>query len=159
MKVARKQAKMVPVKIRRSRFLVLVATSALLTAGCGGSESATDADGTASVSTTPSASTVSPSDMTDQQQPTARLLIDVTIKGGEVTPTNEALQGQVGQPIVVRVNSDAADELHVHSVPEHTFPIEPKSGQQFQFTVDVPGTVDIELHKLNHTIASIQVQQ
>ncbi|MDV3123740.1 hypothetical protein M1247_02320 [Mycobacterium sp. 21AC1] len=146
---------------RRSRFTVffagLAAASVLVTAGCGGSDG--DADSTASASTTPSASTVSPSDMTDQQQPTARLLIDVTIKEGQVTPTNEALQGKVGQPIVVRVNSDAADELHVHSVPEHTFGIEPKSGQQFQFTVDVPGTVDIELHTLNRTIASIQVQQ
>ena len=97
--------------------------------------------------------------MTDQQQAPNRLLIDVTIKGGEVTPTNEQLQGKVGDPIVVRVNSDAADELHVHSNPEHTFKIEPRNGQQFQFTVDVPGTVDIELHQLGRTVASVQVQQ
>lgn len=96
--------------------------------------------------------------MTDQQQAPNRLVIDVTIKGGEVTPTNTSLQSKVKEPIVVRVNSDVADELHVHSVPDHTFKIEPRTGQQFQFTVDVPGKVDIELHQLNRTIASVQVQ-
>lgn len=96
--------------------------------------------------------------MTDQQQAPNRLVIDVTIKGGEVTPTNTSLQSKVKEPIVVRVNSDAADELHVDSVPDHTFKIEPRTGQQFQFTVDVPGKVDIELHQLNRTIASVQVQ-
>lgn len=97
--------------------------------------------------------------MTDQQQAPDRLVIDVTIKGGEVTPTNAQVQAKVKNPIVVRVNSDAADELHVHSNPEHTFKVEPRNGQQFQFTVDVPGTVDIELHQLNRVIASVQVQQ
>ena len=90
--------------------------------------------------------------------PADRLLIDVTIKGGEVNPTNAALEAKVNEPIVVRVNSDAADELHVHSSPEHTFKIEAKPAQQFQFTVDVPGKVDIELHQLGKTVATVQVQ-
>lgn len=143
--------------IPSSRTIVLAAAAALLAAGCGGSDKAENAE--ASTSTTPSVTTVAPSDMTNQQSPPNRLVIDVTIKGGEVTPTNAQLQGKVKNPIVIRVNSDAADELHVHSVPEHTFKIEPKAGQQFQFTVDVPGTVDVELHQLNRTVASIQVQQ
>jgi len=84
--------------------------------------------------------------------------IDVTIKDGKVTPTNEQLKAGVKQQIVIRVNSDAADELHVHSTPEHSFNVEAKPMQSFQFTVDVPGKVDVELHKLNQTIATIQVQ-
>ena len=146
--------------MNRKRSLVVLATAlTLVTSACGsgGSEGATEQTSAAPAS--PTESTVSPSDMTDQQQAPNRLVIDVTIKGGEVTPTNEQLQGKVGDPIVVRVNSDAADELHVHSNPEHNFPIEPRSGQQFQFTVDVPGTVDIELHQLNRVVASVQVQQ
>jgi hypothetical protein len=96
--------------------------------------------------------------MSDQQAPPARLVIDVTIKGGEVTPTNAQFDSLANEPIVVRVNSDAADQLHVHSTPEHTFNVEPKDGQSFQFTVGVPGKVDIELHQLNRTIATITVQ-
>ena len=92
------------------------------------------------------------------RQPPDRLDIDVTIKGGEVNPTNAQLEAKTKEPIVIRVNSDVADELHVHSTPDHTFKIEPGKAQQFQFTVDVPGKVEIELHQLHKTIAIVQVQ-
>ncbi|HET6736744.1 hypothetical protein [Mycobacterium sp.] len=129
-----------------------LAAAALLTAGCGGSDSSQAS------SASPSASTVSPSDMSNEQAPPSRLVIEVTIKGGTVTPTNEQLQSAVNEQIVIRVNSDVADELHVHSTPEHTFKIEAKPAQSFQFTVDVPGKVDVELHQLKKTIATITVQ-
>jgi sporulation-control protein spo0M len=133
----------------------LLAAGALLIAGCGGGGGS---EGAQSSSGAPSASTVSPSDMQNEHAPPERLLIDVQIKGGEVTPTNQQLEAKVNQPIVVKVNSDVADELHVHSTPDHTFKIEAKPVQQFQFTVGVPGKVDIELHQLGKTIATVQVQ-
>lgn len=140
--------------MRSSSFVVLAAAAALVIAGCGKSENSGEA-----TPTPPSVTTVAPSDMTNQQKPPVRLVIDVTIKDGQVTPTNQQLQGKVKDPIVIRVNSDAEDELHIHSTPDHTFKIEPRTGQQFQFSPNVPGTIDIELHHLNLTIASIQVQQ
>jgi sporulation-control protein spo0M len=137
----------------------LAATTTLL-AGCGGGGDGADGGGsTAAGSSTPSVTTVAPSDMTDQQKAPDRLTVEVKIQGGNVTPTNAALQAKVGQPIIIRVDSDAADELHVHSVPEHSFPVEAKPGQQFQFTVDVPGNVDVELHDAGKVVATIQVQQ
>ncbi|WP_156752117.1 hypothetical protein [Mycobacterium sp. ACS1612] len=140
-----------------SRTLMIVTAAALITAGCGGSGNSSDnATGSAQPSSQPS--TVNPSDMSNEQAPPSRVLIDVTIKGGDVTPTNQQLQAKVKEQIVVRVNSDAADELHVHSTPEHNFNIDAKPNQSFQFSVDVPGKVDVELHKLNKTIATIQVQ-
>jgi len=138
---------------RDKRLLALLFACALVLAGCGG--------GGGSVSTQSSsapASTVNPSDMQNEQAPPDRLVIQVTIARGEVTPTNEQLETKVKNPIVVQINSDAADELHIHSTPEHTFKVEPKSGQQFQFSVDVPGKVDIELHNAQKTIATVQVQ-
>jgi sporulation-control protein spo0M len=132
-----------------------LAAAALITAGCGGSEST---EATEATSASPSASTVSPSDMSNEQAPPTRLEIEVTIKGGTVTPTNEQLQAAVSEQIIIRVNSDVADELHVHSNPEHTFKIEAKPAQTFQFTVAVPGQVAVELHQLNKTIATIAVQ-
>jgi hypothetical protein len=59
----------------------------------------------------------------------------------------------------LRVTSDATDELHVHSSPDHKFQVAAAPNQTFQFTVDVPGNVEVELHHLDHTIATIQVQQ
>jgi hypothetical protein len=140
---------------RDNRLLVLFAAGAMLIAGCG---SGGGSEGAQSSSGTPSASTVSPSDMQNEQAPPDRLLIDVTIKGGEINPTNAQLEAKTNEPIVVKINSDVADELHVHSTPEHTFKVEAKPAQQFQFTVDVPGKVDIELHQLGKTIATVQVQ-
>jgi hypothetical protein len=96
--------------------------------------------------------------MSDQQAPPDQVVIDVTIAKGQVTPTNEQFAAKVGEPIVVRVDSDAADQLHVHSTPEHTFDVAAKPGQSFQFTIAVPGRVDVELHELNRTIATIAVQ-
>ena len=63
--------------------------------------------------------------MQNEQAPPDRLDIDVTIKGGQVDPTNAQLEAKTKEAIVIRVNSDVADELHVHSTPEHSFKIEP----------------------------------
>ncbi len=133
------------------RQLLAVAAAVLVAAGCGNSD-------TQYTPPIPPESPDNPSQLPDHQAPPDRLTIRVSITGDQVNPVNEQLQGRVGQPIVIAVSSDVSDELHVHSTPEHTFKVEPKSGQSFQFTVDVPGTVDVELHKLNKTIATIQVR-
>jgi hypothetical protein len=130
---------------------LIIAATILITAGCGGSN-------TESAPTSQPGSPANPSQMQDNQAAPDQLDIDVMIQGGNVTPTNEQLQASVKEPIVVHVNSDVADELHVHSSPDHTFKVEAKPNQAFQFSVDVPGKVDVELHHLNKTIATIAVQ-
>jgi hypothetical protein len=137
--------------VTKTKTFAILAVAAVITAACGGSNNSQSASSTAP-------STVNPSDMSNNQAPPSRLLIDVDIKGGEVTPTNAQLNAAVKEQIVIRVNSDVEDELHVHSNPEHTFKVEAKPMQSFQFTVDVPGKVDIELHHLNKIVATIAVQ-
>jgi hypothetical protein len=88
----------------------------------------------------------------------AALTIDITIAHGQVTPANATLQATVRQPITLHVTSDATDELHVHSVPDHKFEVAAAANQTFQFSVDVPGNVDVELHHLDRTVATIQVR-
>lgn len=137
-----------------STTLVALTATALLVAGCGGSNGPDDA-----VSSVPAnATSAGAPQMSDQQAPPNRLVVDVTIKGGQVTPANAQLKSAVGEPIVFRIDSDAADQLHVNSNPEHSFTVEPRANQSFQFTVAVPGKVDVELHQLNRTIATIAVQ-
>ena len=92
------------------------------------------------------------------QPPAPALVVDVTIAKGQVTPTNATLGAKVGQPITLRVTSDATDELHVHSSPDHKFEVAAAPNQTFQFKVDVPGNVEVELHHLDRTIVTIQVQ-
>jgi heme/copper-type cytochrome/quinol oxidase subunit 2 len=91
--------------------------------------------------------------------PAMGLDVNVTVANGEVTPTNATLQARVHQQITFHVTSDATDELHVHSVPDRKFQVAAAPNQTFQFSVDVPGNVEVELHHLDRTIATIQVQQ
>jgi hypothetical protein len=140
--------------VTRTNALLILAAAALLTAGCGGSGTETDQ----STSSGAPATTVNPSQLTDNQSPPDQLDVDVMIEGGNVTPVNEQLEASIGEPIVIHISSDVADELHVHSSPEHTFKVEAKPNQAFQFTVDVPGKVDVELHTLDKVIATIQVK-
>jgi hypothetical protein len=89
--------------------------------------------------------------------PAASLDVNVTIAKGQVTPTNATLQAKLKQQIVLHVTSDATDELHVHSVPDHKFEVAAAPNQIFQFSVDIPGNVEVELHHLDRTIATISV--
>jgi hypothetical protein len=90
--------------------------------------------------------------------PAAGLDVNVTIAKRQVTPINATLQAKVKQQITFHVTSDATDELHVHSVPDHKFQVAAAPNQTFQFGVEVPGNVEVELHHLDRTIAIIQVQ-
>ena len=137
--------------MRTAHTLFAITAATLLLAGCGSADT-----GDTPASSSPAS--VEPSAMSDAQTPPEQLVVDVTIKGGTVTPTNEQLQAGVDEPIVIRVDSDAVDELHVHSTPEHSFDIGVGPAQSFQFTVAVPGSVDVELHELHTTIATIQVR-
>ncbi|MGU3503172.1 hypothetical protein [Mycobacterium sp. C31M] len=128
------------------RALMILAATALLATACG-----TD-------STTQSSTPAGVPAMTDQQAPPERVVIDVTIADGKVTPTNQQMQASVNQPILIRVNSDAVDELHVHATPEHTFEVKAEPLQSFQFAVEVPGKVDVELHGAHRVVATITVQ-
>jgi hypothetical protein len=85
--------------------------------------------------------------------------VNVTIASGQCTPTNATFKVKMKLPITFHVTSDAKDEIHVHSDPDHKFKVKAAANQTFQFSIDHPGNVEVELHKLKVTIATIQVQQ
>ncbi|MBV8928497.1 MAG: hypothetical protein JO152_05165 [Mycobacteriaceae bacterium] len=143
----------------RGWVIALVAALAVwLVAGCGGGNktgSTTSSPGSSASRASSSAASTSAS---ASQPPAGAATFDVTISKGEVTPSNATWQAKVGQPVSVRVTSDAADELHVHSTPDHEFEVAAAPDQVFTFTVTVPGSVEIELHHLDKTVATLQVQ-
>lgn len=102
-------------------------------------------------------STPAESSTTAVGAPPVPLVIDVDIRGGDVSPTNQRLDARVGETITVLVTSDSVDELHVHAVPEHSFAVEPAAAQEFRFSVDVPGQVSLELHELGKTVATLRI--
>ncbi|MGU3433006.1 hypothetical protein ACNHUS_08295 [Actinomycetes bacterium M1A6_2h] len=132
----------------RARLVLGVALTAAVVAGCGSDGDSTVVDPASTVATSPGTTATSPSGTT----------VTVSISNGTVTPTNKQIDATVGQPITLTVNSDAADELHVHSTPDQSFDIEPGQGQMFEFTVAIPGRVALELHELDKTIATLDVR-
>jgi hypothetical protein len=131
------------------RAAIIGCATVALMAGCG---SSSDTSPTAAEPVPSTDSTASVSVQPDT------LRMNVSIVGGTVEPTNQRLDASVRQSISMSITSDVADELHVHSVPEHTFEIEPGDEQVFTFTVDVPGQVDVELHHSDRTVATLVVR-
>lgn len=135
---------------RRGRALVLLA--ALLTAGCAAADD--DGDHAGHPSTTPAAAASSAAAAPDARA----VVLEVRLAGGAVTPADTRVDVAVGQPVELVVDSDTTDVLHVHSSPDHSFPVAAGSGQRFRFTVDVPGRVEIELHDSGRTVATLFVR-
>jgi plastocyanin len=82
--------------------------------------------------------------------------IEIEIENGRVTPSGQRVDVQVGEPIRFVVDSDAADEVHVHSTPEHSFRVKPgDDDRQFEFTLNQPGVVEVELHELGDVVVSL----
>lgn len=133
--------------------VVLGVLVSAVVAGCG-SPTATPPEAPSSSSTAgPATSSASESSAGAAVGP----VVNITIAAGTVTPTNAEFDAGVGQPIVLEVTSDATDSLHVHSIPERVFDVQPRAGQRFEFTVDIPGRVDVELHDLNRTVVTFAV--
>ncbi|MCV7299779.1 hypothetical protein H7J93_09035 [Mycobacterium barrassiae] len=126
--------------------------AAVLVAACG---SAPAPPNSSDAVQSPSAQTSAASPSTSAD---AGTVIDVTVDKGVATPTNAEAQAVAGQPIVLQVTSDAVDSLHVHSVPEHVFEVAAAPSQRFEFTVDIPGRVAVELHDLHVTVVTIEVR-
>lgn len=82
--------------------------------------------------------------------------IDITIKGGKVTPNGDRVKAKVGKPITLHIDADTAGEIHVHSTPEQEIPF-PKGTSTKKLTIDKPGIVDVEDHALDQVIVQLQV--
>lgn len=88
----------------------------------------------------------------------ATLTIPITIAGGQVQPNGEKITAALGQPVVLQVTSDEADEIHAHTggdgyeleVPAN----QPTTGS---FTPSQPGSFEIESHHLGKVIVVLNV--
>ena len=83
--------------------------------------------------------------------------VTITEKAGSITASSDLVRASTGEQIMFLVTTDAADEIHVHSVPDHEFEAKPGPEQTFTFTVDTPGTIEVESHGLDTTILKLEI--
>lgn len=123
---------------------LMFATILALT-GCG------DSTDTGTISSSP---TPSPSDGSS----TDAVVVDITVKDGTVTPQGDRVDATVGQQITLHIRSDADEEFHVHSEPEHEFEIDAGDDVEKSFTIETPGQVAVEAHHLEATVVQLVVR-
>ena len=83
--------------------------------------------------------------------------IAITELNGHIDPSGKTVTVDRGAPITLRVTSDTADEIHVHSVPEHEYEVTAGTPETFRLRIDTPGTYEVESHGLNVVIVKLQV--
>jgi hypothetical protein len=101
--------------------------------------------------------TTEASEPTESEREDDAVEVEVTIEGGEITPLGETVEAAPGQEIRVVVDSDAHDEFHVHSDPEHELVIEEGRDQVFTFSIEDPAVYEMESHELGVVIVKFQI--
>ncbi len=134
---------------RTGALAVVPLAAVLLLSGCAAGEQddpTLGAPAPAAVSAAPSAAAPGPSART----------IAVTVTGGKVTGTSGREQVTLGQSVVIRVTSDAAEEVHVHGY--DLMADVPAGGTvDIPLTASIPGGFEVELEKSGRTLFQLRV--
>ena len=87
------------------------------------------------------------------------LVIDVSLKGGQVDPSGRKIDAKIGQPIVLNVTSDTDDEIHAHTGGDG-FTLDVKANQKATgtFTLTSPGSFEVESHHLAKVIVILNAR-
>ncbi len=93
----------------------------------------------------------------DDSDTDAPVRVEITQEAGEVATSEDVVKADRGQEIELVVSSDAHDEFHVHSEPEHEFVVEEGDDQKFTFSIDTAGQYEMESHELEVTILKLQI--
>ena len=80
----------------------------------------------------------------------------VTIRGGEPVDGIVRAEAKKGDPVVVIVRSDVADEVHVHGY-DLMADVAPGEPVRIEFTADLTGRFEIELEDRGKQIAQLTV--
>jgi FtsP/CotA-like multicopper oxidase with cupredoxin domain len=131
-----------------------------LVAGCGGNGGGEAASTTTAATTTTSATTASnatASSVTTTTAGFAGKLIQVRVAGGKVETAQRRVRVSRGDRVRIQVQSDQADEVHVHGfdLSEEVGPGKPAT---VEFTADLPGVWEVELENAKRKLFDLEVR-
>jgi heme/copper-type cytochrome/quinol oxidase subunit 2 len=119
-----------------------------LLAGCGSD----DGDGQAAATT--ATSTI---EATTSTAGFSGKLIEIKVTGDQVETAERRVTVATGEKVRIRVQSDVADEVHVHSY-DLKKDVAPGKPAVIEFTADVPGSFEVELEEAHRKLIDLQVQ-
>ncbi|MGH9178966.1 MAG: hypothetical protein ACRD0N_10485 [Acidimicrobiales bacterium] len=143
---------------RARRACALAALCAVLATACG--DDGDDAPATGPPSTTASTTTTttggsaaSPTTSTTE----AVQVIEVTFAAGQVTGGVRRHEVRLGEKVRLRVTSDVADEVHVHTY-DVTGAVGPRQPAELELTATIPGQHEVELEDKGRPLLVLVVQ-
>lgn len=145
------------------RLLILVSILALFLAACGGSSTSTTTAGpttTSGQSTTTAADTTTTAESTTTSGATTTSdgadLIRIKVEDGVKTEGLDTISVRVGETVRFEVETDIADEIHVHGY-DLSFETIPEEEILVEFVADATGIFEVELEGLGLHIVDIEV--
>ncbi|MGH3520452.1 MAG: hypothetical protein ACRDQ7_24340 [Haloechinothrix sp.] len=143
--------------MRKTLVAAMLAAPVLALAGCGeqANQDASHGDHPPAATSAP-ASPAAPATETEQaeQDDVQRF----TVEGGKRTKGPDRIEVGAGDTVTIEVTSDTADELHVHGYDE-VLELTPGEQATLEFTADIPGVFEIELHGSGGLVAQLRVTQ
>lgn len=102
------------------------------------------------------AGTTTPGTETATSAPPEGVQLTVTIRGGEAVDGIVRAEAHKGDPVVVVVRSDVADEVHVHGY-DLTADVAPGKPVRIEFVATLTGRFEIELEGRGKQIAQLTI--
>lgn len=134
-----------------ARRAVLAALALVVLAACGVDDSPTVETGDPGQSpTTTAAAGPAPS------APATATVLSVTYRDGTVEGASRQ-RAPLGQPVIVRVTSDVAEEVHVHGYDEMA-PVAAGGTVDIRFDANIPGVFEVELERSHKLLFTMEVR-
>lgn len=83
-------------------------------------------------------------------------VFDLVVKDGKLESGQSVMQVHQGEQVVLRISSDASDELHLHGYDLHA-QITPEENAVLEFSANRTGRFTLELHRANTELGALEV--
>ncbi|HEX7275991.1 MAG TPA: hypothetical protein VF244_01320 [Acidimicrobiales bacterium] len=141
--------------LRLAAIVVMVAGLGL--SACGSDDDPTTTTTTAAPTPTTTSGTGATTTVPATTTTTASgRVAEFTYSGGNVSGDSR-VTAKLGEQVTIRVTSDVAEEIHVHTY-DLTVDLEPAVAGEVTFTADIPGVHEVELEHSHLRLTSLEVQ-
>jgi hypothetical protein len=134
-----------------------LAAVVLMLAACSGDDTASPPSTAAPETTAAPASTSSSSTTSTPPTTEAVRVVEVSYAGGQVAGGAQRISVRLGEKVRLRVTSDVADEVHVHTY-DLRAAVAPGQPAEIDVVASIPGRHEVELEKKRRQLLVLEVR-